>query len=194
MSIHARECTHSHLTCLSCGSHFNLRDFDIKLPLPKIMQRERLCFTCAFWKDKINNPLPNRQIIDGAHYTFSPWAIQPQTFIGHGGQVFHILLNDGAVIRSNNVWCQGEIPERFRSMLPNTARFITKKAYNKLKSQPLFKCQSKGCWDRYHCFWYDMTLEENGAWNKIPNSHKVGDECCESFLDKSQVFINRDSI
>jgi hypothetical protein len=153
-----------------------------------MMNNEQLCFSCAFWKNKIDNPTPNRQIINGEHWIFEPWSDKPLLFAGHGGRAFYIMLNDGSVLRSNNVWYQGEIPQRFRDSLPDTAKFITRTAYYKMKNQPCFQCRAKGCWDRYHCHWYDMSLEANGPWNEVPASHKIGDECCESFLDKAKVY------
>lgn len=188
MSQQARECTHSHFLCKYCGSQIHLEDYDKKLPLIQMMNNEQLCFSCAFWKNKIDHPTPNRQIINGEHWVFEPWSDKPLLFAGHGGRVFYIMLNDGGVLRSNNVWYQGEIPQHFRESLPDTAKFITRTAYYKMKNQPSFQCQAKGCWDRYHCYWYDMSLEANGPWNEIPASHKIGDECCESFLDKTKVY------
>jgi len=163
-------------------------NYNQKLPLPQVMKKEQLCFACAFWKHLIDNPVPYRQIINGTHWTFNPWSDKPMMFAGHGGRAFYIMLNDGNVLRSNNAWFQGEIPEHFRSQLPDTAKFISRTAYYKIKDQPMFQCQSKGCWDRYHCYWYDKTVEVDGAWNKIPSNHKIGDECCELFLDKNVVY------
>jgi hypothetical protein len=188
MSQQARECTHSHLQCRYCGSPVDLENYNQKLPLPQVMKKEQLCFACAFWKNLIDNPVPYRQIINGTHWTFNPWSDKPMMFAGHGGRAFYIMLNDGNVLRSNNAWFQGEIPEHFRSQLPDTAKFISRTAYYKIKDQPMFQCQSKGCWDRYHCYWYDKTVEVDGAWNKIPSNHKIGDECCELFLDKNIVY------
>lgn len=188
MSQQARKCTHSHFLCRYCGSLICLEDYNKKLPLPQVMKSEQLCFSCAYWKNKINNPAPNHQIINGKYWIFEPWSDKPLLFAGHGGKTFYIILNDGGVLRSNNIWCQGEIPQRFREALPDTAKFITRTAYYKVKNQPCFQCQAKGCWDRYHCFWYNISQEIGEPWNIIPNDHKIGEECCEIFLDKSKVY------
>lgn len=187
MSKKARECTHSQLQCLHCGSPIDLENYNLKLPLPQIMQCKQLCFSCAYWIEKVNRPDPYRQIINGEYYVFFPNDMKID-LAGHNKQTFYIMLNNGNVIRSRNVWHQGEIPLHLRELLPDTARFISRTAYYKIKNQPLFKCKSKGCWDRYHCFWYDIDMEVDGPWNEIPNTHKVGDECCESFLDKIIVY------
>lgn len=176
--------------CVYCGAPINIKDFDKKSPVPQIMARERLCFTCAFWKEKIENPHPDREIVNGFHYVINPWLYSRGFFQGFGGKSMYLLRNNGTVTRSNNVWCQGEIPERFRSQLPNTARFITRRAYDKIKNNIYFTCNKKGCWDRYHCYFYDPEQEKaNGAWNTIPDNYVVGSEGCELFLDKNKTFI-----
>jgi hypothetical protein len=46
---------------------------------------------------------------------------------GFGGSEFRILPDDGReVIISHNVWCQGEVPKKFRKVLPDNAIFLEK--------------------------------------------------------------------
>ena len=172
--------------CKCCGVHIDIRDYR-RAPLKEMMLQEKLCYSCAYWVDIINNPPLHSQIINGRFLTFNPWETEISVFDADGKESFYIMQTDGDVRRSNNVWFQGEVPERFRNLLPDTARYISKDLYYKVKKHPFFKCQSKGCWDRYHCYWYDTSLEANGPWNLIPASHQIGDECCESFLNKATV-------
>jgi hypothetical protein len=131
--------------------------------------------------------MSDREIINGRHYVFHPRQDKKLYFQNFGGHEFHALRNDGSLIMSNNVWFQGEIPERFKEKLPDTAKLISKRTYKKLKNNN-FKCKSKGCWDRYHCFRYDNSIEEKyGPWNSIPKTHKPGEEDCESFINKNQL-------
>lgn len=169
-------------TCLCCGDYVDCGDYNPMSPIPKIMEAAHLCFSCAFWTDKANNPLPGQQIIDGKCYAFKPWGRKSKQ------RSCYLRLSDGTAIRSNSFVDYGTVPKRFMSILPDTAKFITKQAYHRISAHPYFKCKSKGCWDRYHCFWYDMTLEGNKPWNVIPKNHRVGDECCESFLNKNKVY------
>lgn len=169
-------------TCLHCGAHVDCGDYNPMSPILKIMAAKHFCFSCALWTDRINNPSPHQQIIDGAYYIFKPLDNNSRQ------KTRHIRLNNGLAICSNNIVFYGQVPDLFLSAFPNTARFITAKAYRKIRHHPYFKCKSKGCWDRYHCFWYDMTLEARGPWNVIPSSHKIGGECCESFLNKNKVY------
>ncbi len=178
--------------CHLCGSPIELESYDQKSRLTKKMKHERLCFNCAFWTDKFENPPKGREIINGSHYILHPWNNDRfGRFNGFGTGGFYILHNDGTVLRSNDVWFQGNIPERFKDKFPNTARAITRSAYTKLKDNVLFKCDRKGCFDRYHCFFYHADeIEKNGAWNEVPANHVIGGEECELFLDKDKIFIN----
>ncbi len=177
--------------CHLCGAPIELESYDIKAKLVRKMKHEHICFSCAFWTDKIENPSKGREIINGFHYIFSPWNSGEKRFRGLNGSPYYALHNDGTAIRSNNVWVQGRIPDRFRELLPDTAKLITRNAYTKLKDNVLFKCERKGCFDRYHCFFYHADeIEKNGAWNTVPANHVVGSEECELFLDKDKIFIN----
>lgn len=154
------------------------------------MHDQQLCFTCAFWMDKILNHNICNQIINGELLVFNPYTTsKPSHITFTDNKTVYIQLTDGTVMRSNDIWSQGMVPEQFRSQLPDSAVYITKQAYFNINKHPFFQCHSKGCWDRYHCHWYDPNQEVDGPWNEIPTSHKTGDECCESFLDKTKVYV-----
>jgi len=170
--------------CSCCGVIYETDSFNEKMPLPQMMAKRKICFECAFWIHKIENPLQHREIINGEHYVFKPVQEEKPYFQGYGGHEFYAIHNDGTIVTSNNVWYQGVIPERFRKRLPNTAKFISKTTFRKLNSNP-FICKSAGCWDRYHCLRYDNSIEkQSGPWNQVPKTHKPGEEGCESFINK----------
>lgn len=176
--------------CRICHTPINFEDYDQKDKIVQLMKRDNLCFCCAFWKDKIYKPSQEREIINGVHYIFYPWIPKKKKSIDIRNDSYYVLHGDGSVRKSNNVTIQGKIPDRFKSRLKDTARFITKYAYNKLKDNVQFSCNKKGCFDRYHCYFYNTDIMERyGAWNKIPSNHVVGSEGCELFLDKDKVFI-----
>lgn len=81
-----------------------------------------LCFTCAFWFEKVavkDDPLVAR--VDGTHY----WIEENDTtFKGFGGHDFTIKFDDGREVASSNLWCQGHIPPQFKELLPNNAQFL----------------------------------------------------------------------
>ena len=184
----AGEITFPRLKCTYCGSPVDLRDYKLS-SLQSLMIERKLCFTCAYWMSKADDMPEHCHVIDGQLIAFNPWKSLGEREIlpARGYKPFYIMLNDGDVKRSNNISVQGAVPQYLRHLFPDTARYINKDIYYKVKRHPFFKCQSKGCWDRYHCYWYDMELEKNGPWNEIPKSHKMGDECCESFLDKTTI-------
>lgn len=87
--------------------------------------RENLCFYCYFWKDKLKHvDNPNVARIAGTHYYID--EDRPNAaFKGFGGMGFTIKFNDGRVVTTHNLWCQGDIPVVFRDRLPDNAVFIT---------------------------------------------------------------------
>ncbi len=83
------------------------------------------CFHCSFWLLKTDYPdyVANRRaIINGEHYMV--YAETDGLIRGSGGRRVIVQFFDGRIIHSNNLWCQGTIPERFREILPNNAVFI----------------------------------------------------------------------
>ena len=82
------------------------------------------CFDCWFWlKKTCLKPADEarKAIIDGKHYMIGG---EGYLFRGNGGREFHILFHDGREVRTMNLWEQGEIPEEFRSLLPDNAKFV----------------------------------------------------------------------
>lgn len=91
------------------------------------MDRDGVCFNCAFWIEHIarkDNPQIAR--IDGVHYSVGPephGKVNPAT-LGYGGARFKIRWRNGRTEVTNNLWCQGHIPEMFRDELPDNAIFL----------------------------------------------------------------------
>lgn len=113
--------------CKQCGkARFALRWNDDVLR--KLAERE-VCFTCNHWLELLE-PQGHmaRVVVDGRHYMYDnrmPYVEKPTGFMGHGGTVFNIkFLNSGDVIKTNNLWTQGEIPEHMLKYFPNNAVFI----------------------------------------------------------------------
>lgn len=97
-----------------------------------VQRRDRLCFTCAFWTKKIENKgyMSRVAVIgDVAHHP-QP-AVLDSTWgrmLGCAGARFTILYPDGRVVRSNDVWVQGDIPGAFRSYFPGEATTLKEDA------------------------------------------------------------------
>lgn len=106
--------------------------------IKRIMIEKKCCFSCAFWFDKIeklkNNP--RWLIIDGQSYVFNPYNENNYSYFkGFGGRVMYAQKTDGTVLISNDVWHQGEIPEAFKQIIPDNAKFITKEQYKIMDSK-----------------------------------------------------------
>lgn len=84
------------------------------------MDRDGLCFTCAFWELKAEKDNPT--VIDGALYT--PGNRTHGDFRGMAGRRFDIEYFDGRRITTFDLWSGGPIPDRWKSRIPDTARFL----------------------------------------------------------------------
>ncbi len=90
------------------------------------MLSRSLCFTCLFWLDRIDaQSNPKACIINGQSYQDAGRRSGGyRDSLGFGGREFRIEFFDGRVLETNNLFSQGDVPERFRDRLPDTARFV----------------------------------------------------------------------
>lgn len=85
-----------------------------------------------FWEEKVlwanhgDRSPEGFHCIRNAHHHFvaEPGIFPPTGFMGHGGARMRWVGSDGVVYESNDVWAQGEIPERFRDQLPDNAEWV----------------------------------------------------------------------
>jgi len=112
-----RECS----CCRECGEGYSMehttRDNDGK------------CFSCSFWHQRWCRHKANPDtsfIVKGTAYMVcaEPEEGKRPIFQGFGGSKFDIYPHSGGHIVSHNVWCQGDVPDRFKDRLPNNAAFI----------------------------------------------------------------------
>lgn len=106
--------------CKKCGKIFDACYHNFGLE----MIERGLCFTCLFWeKRKEIKDRHDVARINGTHYQIA--RDDPNAYFkGFGGREFKILFNDGRRVITHNLWCQGNIPERFRDELPDNAVFF----------------------------------------------------------------------
>ncbi len=181
--------------CKYCGARMLLQGYDTQHRLAHIMNRETICYDCAFWLDIREFPPEYMEIVGDKCMKVCPVADKKDKslILGGKGRMRYFIRNDNTVIQSNDIWLIGIIPERFRKDFKPTAKEITLKAFNKLLKNSK-KCKARGCFDRYHCFRYDLTLEKNGAFNSIPFKWNAGDEHCKFFIDLDSVYIDDSSV
>ena len=105
-------------TCTHCGYLINFAYMNWRSLL-----KHKACFICDHWLSVIERDNPKRIVIDGHIYSDGGRNRQSLGTLGFGGREFHIVMNDGTEIKTNNLWSGGEIPEKWRERLPDNARF-----------------------------------------------------------------------
>ena len=176
-------------TCSICGSKDDMNGYDDNSQIPKLMKEQHICYHCAYWKDIITHPPLHMEIIGGIAYVANPFVHRPWHVIkAHFGKEFYIRRYNRSVVRINNLWTIGKVPDNFRKYLPDTANFLSLMTYQKL-SKDNHQCYAKGCWDRYHCLRYNKQIEKDGPFNTVPASYHIGDEQCPSFINITELKI-----
>ncbi len=171
--------------CSECGKRILNYGYDDSNPIYKIMKERDIRYECAYWPNFIANPPEHLEIIGGKCYQVLPEQQKtPMKTLGSEGRMHYLLRKNGEIEKSNDVWLLSEVPLKHRDELKDTAWWITKRGYFKLKRLP-FQCWSKGCMDRYHCFRYDYRREFNkeGPFNIPPKDWIVGEEHCKEFVN-----------
>ena len=112
----------SNMKCRICGTEEIPSDYSNQ----KEMEEHEMCFSCNFWRDMLEKdakrPPHTWCVIDGTHYVIEP--DEPNAaFQGFGGDEFNIRFNDGTVVKTHNLWCQGEPGEHWRDKFPDNATF-----------------------------------------------------------------------
>lgn len=181
--------------CKYCGSRMLFQGYNIQHRLTYIMNRDTICYTCAFWQDILEYPPECMEIIGNKCMKIYPVADKKDKslILGGKGKMRYFVRHDLSVFQSNDIWLIGMIPENFRDRLKPTAKEITQKTFTKLQRNPM-KCKARGCFDRYHCLRYNLELENNGAFNSVPLKWKVGDEHCKFFIDIDNSYIDDSSV
>lgn len=111
--------------CVICGAPETAGYIE---PTRTEMRSQQICFDCHFWKEKIKWREDNNQacfVIGGHHHKVEPDESGDRRWSGCGGSEFKIQPLDGRpLIVTHNLWHQGKIPERFRNILTDNAKFI----------------------------------------------------------------------
>jgi hypothetical protein len=106
----------SSIPCKICGAE----DFrnDLTGDIGERMRREIICHACAFWLTHADNGCP--LVIKHHVYVAAP---ETEGRRGMAGRRFEIEYLDGRRVTAANLWSRGLVPERFRALIPDTARF-----------------------------------------------------------------------
>ena len=118
--------------CVECGEPIVYEEQSYIGDYAERMLERRVCFTCLFWLEKVDDLAtgdPRIVIVDDCHYYANDFFQKDYPFqpvmLGFGGAVWNIAWDDGRRLTTNNLWCQGGIPDHFKERLPNNACFIS---------------------------------------------------------------------
>lgn len=82
-----------------------------------------LCFSCDLWTERVQSK--RKIVIEHVMYSDGGRKSRDEAgFLGHGGREFKIEMNDSTIIKTNNLWCGGDVPKRFQDEIPDNAKFI----------------------------------------------------------------------
>lgn len=172
--------------CPCCGKMFWSFTSDIKANLYNENWQGFICRDCAYWLDYIKKNRPYREIIAGVCYNFLPPQTEKKPGVMLGGKgMKYILKTDGSTNKSNDIWKIGKVPERFKKQLPNTGWWISRRNFRNLR-YGWYKCDNKGCYDRYHCLRYEIEKEIE-PYNIVPDNWQIGDEKCPVFVNLHEI-------
>lgn len=174
--------------CSHCGAKLWMNGYDTKGRIAYLIKQKSLCYDCAYWIDLYEYPPEFLEIINGECFRIHPFVERKDKTIilGGGGKTKFFMRSDYSVLKSNDIWKIGKVPDRFRDRFPDTVSEINKKTYNNLKRNNR-KCNAKGCLDRYQCFRYNLNQEKDKPFNKVPSNWKIGGEHCGFFIPKDSI-------
>lgn len=181
--------------CTKCGSRIFIQGFNKEHRLSYIMKRDKVCYDCAFWEDIIEYPPKYTEVVGTKCIKICPGISKKElgVTLGGKGKTRYFMRPDMSLLCSNDIWNIGEIPERFRDKLKPTLTEITEKAYKQLTRNDKL-CQARACFDRYHCFRYNIALEkEDGPYNTVPQNWRIGNEHCGFRIDPSEILTDESS-
>lgn len=92
-----------------------------------LMRRLRFCSNCCFWRNRalVGFRQPDTHITVAGVCYFIDRENGGESFRGFGGARHRIrFLKTGRVVESTNLWFNGQVPERWRNFLPDTAEFL----------------------------------------------------------------------
>lgn len=183
--------------CNNCNSKIFTEGYNYEDRITMMMRTEGVCYSCAYWKNIINYPLTYMEIIGNRCFRILPEVKKKDKslLLGGNGKLRYFARYDLSIVRSNDVWSIGVIPEIFRKQLVPTITEISRRSYEKLLKNKN-KCSARGCFDRYHCLRYKLELEQDsiGAFNKVPPTWKVGNERCKDFINLTEISNDDSSV
>lgn len=113
--------------CKICGA---IESATFSEPIRSRLIENGTCFHCNHWQQIANTNNKGRLVINGQIY--SDGGNSPNSrrdFLGFGGYKWKIE-RDGVKWGTNNLWSGGTIPNEYRRLLPDNAKFIKEQPCN----------------------------------------------------------------
>jgi hypothetical protein len=107
--------------CAECSQPFRVSDY---LPLPVVarMGERGCCYFCIRMLEAVEHANSPKSVrISGRLYWIGPEDLPEREPRGFLGARARIAFHDGRHVESTNLWAQGQIPEHFKSRLPDNA-------------------------------------------------------------------------
>lgn len=101
------------MNCVICGKQIEKSEYT------NANLCSKQCSNRLFWKEVLDD---KAIIIDGKCYHVG--TERRYGVLGHSGREFVIQKNSGEIIKTNNLWSDGEIPDF--AYQPDNAKFISK--------------------------------------------------------------------
>ena len=119
--------------CKTCGSPIESNHYIDG----NVMEEHQMCFYCNFWREMLEEDSKRSPhtacMIDGTHYVIGPEDSEETYFRGFGGRKFTIEFNDGTIVTTTNLWCQGEPEDDYwKEKFPNNAKFVDNLKWKKI--------------------------------------------------------------
>lgn len=111
--------------CYKCGEAVDTSKYWKERALE--LEIASICNTCKFWFNKMFDDIVSHKgsfvIANGSHYIIGD-ENSADSFRGFYGAKFTVKFFDGRVVKTSNLWHQGEIPEVFKAEMPDNAELI----------------------------------------------------------------------
>lgn len=115
------------LKCIECGGYIETKNWLGKVG--EVLKERKLCHSCNHYFEAVETVNePRRVIVNGSLYWRKDWnSTSPSHCLGFGGSVYLIKMHSGEVFKTNDLWFNGDIPDRFKDRLKDNAEFINPK-------------------------------------------------------------------
>lgn len=113
------------MKCIICG-----KEIENSCYMNAILCSEK-CFYKNYWNEIIKEK-EQHVIINGVCYMIgNSLPFNCDDCAGYGGRTFYIKYFDGKIIKTNNLWLNGDVPKEYRDILKDEAEFYYPQIENK---------------------------------------------------------------